>query len=330
MSTPSAFNMGNSNGTYQLPPGISTVSSEVDWLYYFIFWSSVAFFVAIVLTMTWFGWRYRYRGPGPAPQSTGDHTKLELAWTFSPLIFLVFLFHWGFQGYVKAAVAPPDTIDIRVRGMQWNWEFEYPNGMVQLNELVVPVHKPVRLLMSSSDVLHSFFVPAFRLKKDVVPGMYTTMWFEATKVANAQVFCTEYCGAPEEKDGNVGHSNMLAMIKVVPQAQYDDFLSKGPAIPDGITPAQWGAQLFAKNQCNTCHGVDGVATQPAPNLKGLLGRKERFSDGAELVADENYIRESILNPQKRIVAGYTNVVMPMFRMPDRQIDAIILYIKGLN
>lgn len=322
--------MNNRQGTIQLPPALSTIAAEIDWVYYVLFWGSVVTFVLITATMFAFIWRYRYRGQPRRLEELGNHTKLELFWTFSPLIFLALLFHWGFQSYVRAAVPPPNTIDIRVRGMQWNWEFEYPNGMVQLNELVVPVHKPVRLVMSSSDVIHSFFIPSFRLKKDVVPGMYTTLWFEATQVGDQQVFCSEYCGAPEAKDGNLGHSNMLATIHVVQQAQFDEFLAKGPAIPADLTPAQWGEQLYAKNQCNTCHAVDGVAVQPAPNFKGLWGRKERFTDGSEVTADENYIRQSILQPQSKIVAGYTNVVMPMYRLPDRQIDALIAYMQTLK
>lgn len=318
--------------TFQLPAATSTFAGEIDWLYYFIYWSSLVFFIAIMGVMLWFIVRYRRRqGQDGAIGAPTEHaTKLELFWTFAPLIFLFFLFDWGFKSYVKASVAPAESITVRVRGMQWNWEFEYDNGMVQLNELLVPVDTPVRLVMSSSDVIHSFFVPEFRIKKDVVPGMFTTQWFEATEKKEVQVFCTEYCGAPEGKEGNVGHSAMLAKVKVVSRKEYDDFLANGPAMPEGMTPVAWGESLYKGNQCNACHGIDGVSQQPAPNFKGLWGRQENLADGNKVQVDENYLKESILYPQKKIVAGYSQVQMPMFRLPDRQLDALIAYIKTLE
>ena len=317
--------------TFQLPEQASTLASEVDWLYYFLFWSSVIFSIAIMGVMIYFIVKYRRKAYNDRPGVWGNHIKLELFWTFSPLIFLFALFLWGFEGYIKSAVVPANAIDVRVRGMQWNWEFEHSNGMVEkLNHLTVPVGEPVRLIMSSSDVLHSFFVPAFRVKRDVVPGMYTTLWFEAKKKGDYQVYCTEYCGAPPSIEGNVGHSNMLATIHVVGREAYNKLLKEGPAMPEGLTPAQWGALLYKEYSCTTCHHVDGKSMQPAPNFKGLWGRKEVFTDGSSLIADENYIKESILQPQAKIVKGYNKVIMPPFRMPDKQIDAIIAYIRSLG
>lgn len=317
------------DGTIQLPAQLSTLAAEVDWLYYFIFWLSVVFFVGIVGSMFYFVWRYRERASHKA-KPTGHSTLLEIGWTCAPLVILFFLFHWGFEGYIASAVAPADAIDIRVRGMQWNWEFEHENGMLQMNELTVPEGRPVRLIMSSSGVLHSFFVPAFRVKQDVVPGRYTTLWFQPTEKGRVQVYCTEYCGAPPGASGNVGHSAMMAVIDVVEVEKYERFLAEGPAMPEGLTPAGWGEQLVGKYGCRTCHNVDGVTKMPAPNFKGLVGRQETLVGGESVDVDRNYIRQSILQPQSQIVAGYQNILMPPYRMPDKQIDAIFAYMKSLN
>ena len=221
----------------------------------------------------------------------------------------------------------PDVMSWWRRG---NWEFEHENGMTQLNELTVPEKTPIKLVMSSSDVLHSFYIPDFRVKKDVVPGMYTSLWFEATKKGDVQVYCTEYCGAPPGAEGNAGHSSMLAKIHVVSRDEYAKFLAEGPPIPAGLSPAQWGEQLYSQNGCKTCHNVDGFTKLPAPNFKGLWNRQERFTDGSAVTVDENYIRESILQPQAKIVAGYQNILMPPYRLPEKQLDAIIAYIKSLE
>ena len=335
--------MQGKEATIQLPAQLSTLAPEVDWLYYFIYWVSVIFFVGIVGVMMYFALKYRRRSKTDRPEAMGDHTMLEIFWTASPILLLIPLFFWGFEGYVKASVAPEDAIDVRVRGSQWNWEFEYENGMIsgevfedeQGNKhpvLVVPEKRPVRLIMSSSDVLHSFYVPAFRIKKDVVPGMYSTAWFEATKKGMVQVFCTEYCGAPEGKDGNQGHSNMLGKVRVVDQKEFDKFLAEGPKMPDECEgdPACWGKILYENKQCGTCHGVDGVSQQPAPNFKGLWGRMETMSDGKVIKVDENYVRESILMPQAKIVKGYEGVLMSLYRFSDNEVDALIAYIKSLK
>jgi len=324
---------GRPEGTLQLPPQQSTLARDVDELYYFIFWSSVVFFVAVTVTMLYFVFRYRRRR-GVEAQPTGHATKLEVFWTVSPLVFLFVLFQWGFSGYVDSAIAPADAIQIRARGSQWQWEFEYPNGMTAMNELTVPVDQPVKLTLSSSDVLHAFFVPAFRVKRDAVPGMYTTLWFEATELGDVQVFCAEYCGAPPGAQG-AGHSAMLATIHVVTQQEYDDFLAGGPGPPADCQAQEninvcWGQQLYRTSGCAACHNIDGIAQAPAPNFRGLFGRTEQLADGSSIHVDENYLRESVLQPQAKVVQGYANVVMPPFRLSDNQIDAVIAYIQSLE
>ncbi len=360
------------DGTLQLPPQLSTIAPEVDEMYYFVYWVSVAFTVAIFAAMIWFMWRYRRR-PGVKAKPTGHSTALEIGWTFAPLILLVIMFHQGFTGYVRGAVAPQDSIEVRVRGMQWNWEFEHRGGVIDdLNYLRVPVSTPVRLVMSSSDVLHSFFVPSFRVKRDVVPGMYSTLWFEAThltgeqvceqdsdcpegfwcgmvppggseRLCNIPIFCTEYCGAPtgitrsafDEGGRNTNHSTMMGDLAVITTEAYDEFIEIGPPPPgecgsgDNVDSACWGQNLHGQ-YCAACHSVDGVAQAPAPNWKGLFGNTRQFADGSSATADENYIRQSILQPQSQIVQGYANVNMPPFRLSDKQLDAIIAYMRSLN
>lgn len=312
---------------------MSAFAREVDWLYDFIWWWSAFFFVLITALVVWFVVKYRRR-PGHRAEPTGHNTPLELTWTFLPVILLVFLFHKGFQQYMEGMVAPADALEVRVRGMQWNWEFEYENGGVDMNELVVPVDTPIKLVMSSSDVLHAFFVPEFRVKRDVVPGQYTSLWFEADETGTAPIYCAEYCGAPEG-EGNVGHSDMLGTVRVVPREEYEQHIEAIFEPPEECEDADnpqacWGEILFTENGCNACHNVDGVTQQPAPNFVGLWQAERPLTTGETVVADENYIRESILQPQAEIVAGYEAVMMPPFRLNDKEIDAVIAYIKELS
>ncbi|MFW5875575.1 MAG: cytochrome c oxidase subunit II [Myxococcota bacterium] len=319
--------------SFDLPPAMSTYATEVDWLYDFIWWWCAGLFLGIMLLVVLFVIRYRRR-PGVRAEPTGHHTALELAWTFLPLILLVFLFHKGFEQYMEGIIAPADALEVRVRGMQWSWEFEHENGATETDELWVPEGEPVKLVMSSSDVLHSFFIPEFRVKRDVIPGQYTTVWFEATDQGEAQVYCAEYCGAPSG-DGNAGHSNMLAKINIVSREEYETHINELGGPPGECEGADdpaacWGESLFSDKGCTACHGVDGQQDQPAPNMQGLWGRSEQLASGESVDVDENYIRESILQPQAEIVEGYTGVVMPPFQLDDKEIDALIAYIKSLS
>ena len=353
--------MTEPQGTVQLPPQLSTIAPEVDDMYYLIYWISVVFFVVITGAMLYFMYKYRRR-PGRKAKAPGHATALEIAWTVAPLFLLVYLFHMGFQTYIHGSVAPDDAVDVRVRAMQWNWEFEHPGGVIdEMNLFKVPVNKPVRVIMSSSDVLHSLFIPAFRVKRDAVPGMYTSLWFEATELTDDRecevdadcpeahqcgrngtcalpLFCTEYCGAPQNIQDSAGrntnHSTMMADVRVITQEAYQEFLELGPPPPPECEGSDdmmecWGEQLYAVNGCVGCHRVDGSAG-PAPTWQGLWGAQRAFDGGGSAVADENYIRESILQPQANIVEGYTAVNMPPYRLSDRQIDAIIAYMQTLS
>lgn len=362
-------------GTLQLPPPLSTIAPEVDQTYMLIYWISMVFMVLITGAMLWFMWKYRRR-EGNKPKPTGHSTALEIAWTFSPLILLVYLFHEGFTGYMHGAIAPEDSVEIRVRGMQWNWEFEHRNGVIdELNVLKVPVGTPVQLIMSSSDVLHSFFIPTFRVKRDVVPGMYSTLWFQSDYLTDARpctedadcdeghwcggrigqdnrtcalpAFCTEYCGAgagitrsafddPDGEGRNTNHSTMMTDVRVITQEAYQRFINEGPPPPaacgtgDDIDEACWGEQIYQTSGCTACHSVDGVQQQPAPNWAGIWGNARPFTDGETRQGDAEYIKQSILQPQSQIVNGYAGVNMPPYRFSDKQLDAIVAYIRSLR
>ncbi|MGA3121493.1 MAG: cytochrome c oxidase subunit II [Polyangiaceae bacterium] len=350
------MNEQNAPATYQLPPQMSTVAAEVDWLYYFIYWLSVVLFVAIVGAMIYWAIKYRER-PGHKAEPTGHNLPLELAWTIAPIFILVFLFHKGFQGYLDMTIAPPNAIEIRVNAKQWSWEFVYPNGGSS-DKLHVPVHKPVKLVMASADVLHSFFVPALRIKRDVVPGMYTTVWFEATQTGKDDIACAEYCGGRSEGPGGelpyeptndpdnpyvsgqmTGHWAMHSRVYVELQEDFDKFVksigdkcdayrSEGKICPGEVAAAE-GQKLSVSKGCVACHTTTGMRLV-GPSWKDIWG-KEESTDKGDVLVDENYIRESILAPQAKIVTGF-QAVMPTFsgQISDPEIDELIAYIKSLK
>ena len=313
----------NGESTVQLPAQWSTTAASVDWVYYFVYWLSVVFFVAICAATLYFVVKYRRHAGNLIPRNVPLHnTVLEITWTIAPVFLLALLFHWGFEGFMNLRVHPANAFEIRVRAKKWLWEFEYPNGMHTLREMTVPVNRPVRLILSSDDVLHSFFVPAFRIKQDAMPGSYTSLWFTANRTGNTDIFCTEYCGT--------GHSSMLGTVKIVTEAQFETFLREGVGPRAGETPPQWGARIYQEAACVTCHSTDG-SPKTGPTWRGLFGHNVDLNDGTSVMADENYIRESILNPNARVVRGF-QPVMPTFRgtLQDRQIDALIAYIRTLH
>ncbi len=310
--------------SFQLPPAMSTAAAEIDWLYNFLFYFSLVFTVIITALTLYFVVKYK-RVKGVKAEPTQDHTKLELFWTITPLVFIVMLFHWGFQAYIKNATAAEGSTEIRVRGKRWSWSFEYPTGDSEPNDLWLPVNRPIKLILSSEDVLHSFFVPEFRQKRDAVPGMYSFIAFTPNKLGDAQIYCAEYCG----KD----HSAMLGRVHVVTEEEYKkhvDELSKMPKefadLGAAKGPVAWGEALFKKNSCNTCHSMTGTRIV-GPALNGIFGTMQPTDKGS-VMADENYIRESLLRPQAKIVTGYENAAMPPFVFKDAQIDALIAYLKS--
>jgi cytochrome c oxidase subunit 2 len=314
--------------TFQLPRSMSEGAPPVDDLYMDIYWFSMVFTVVITVSMVYFILKYR-RKKGVRAERTKDLTKLELFWTITPLAFIVVLFHIGFETYIKNATAAENAMEIRVRAKKWSWEFEYPTGSREAKELYLPVNQPVKFVISSDDVLHSFYIREFRLKRDAVPGLYSYIAAKPTELGDAQVFCAEYCGT--------SHSDMLATVHVVTEEEYKKHLDEMDKMPEkcgdsgneACTPALWGRQLFVKNGCPTCHSVDGTKGN-APSLKGVFATMQPLQTGDEVMADENYVRESILRPQAKIVRGFTNIQMPTFVFKDPQVDALIAYVKSLK
>jgi cytochrome c oxidase subunit 2 len=306
--------------TFQLPLQAAEGAAEIDGLYYFVYWFSVIFFVAIVGAMLYFVWAYRRR-KGVKAEPTKDLTKLELFWTITPLIFIVYLFHVSFAVYIKNVTVAEGAMEIRVRAKKWAWEFEYPTGSREPGVLYLPVGKPAKLVLSSEDVLHSFYVPAFRAKRDAVPGVYSHIALTPTVKGEYQVFCAEYCGT--------SHSGMLAKVYVVSEEEYVKHLDDIDKPPPGQTPAEWGKSLFEKSGCPTCHSRDG-SRLVGPSLKGVAGTMQPIIGGPAVMADENYLRESILRPQAKIVEGYTQQQMPPFVFKEPQLDAMIAYLKTLK
>ena len=307
-----------------MPAGASTFSSGIDSLFNFIVWGSTLLFFAIVAITLYFIVKYRRRHAGHnynGPHVT-HNTFLELAWTVPPLILVTIIFYWGFSDFLKMSVAPQNGEEIRVVGKKWLWQFEYKNGTKTLGELVVPVNTPIKLIMSSEDVIHSFYVPNFRIKRDVLPNRYTTQWFQAKRVGNFQVFCTEYCGD--------GHSEMLASVRVLSHKDYVKWLKEAGSVSPDMPLDQVGEKVYAAKACITCHSIDGSA-KTGPTWKGLFGSTRKLVGGTSVVADENYIRESIKNPAAKVVEGF-GPVMPPYEglLSDREIDGVIEYIKKLK
>lgn len=314
--------------SFQLPASMADTAPPVDKAYDFIFWFSAVFTLAVTVAVVYLVIKYR-RKPGVKPEPTGHFFKLELFWTITPIIFIVFLFHAGFTGYIRNATAAEGATEIRVRGKKWSWEFEYPTGDRVPGELTLELGRPYKMIISSDDVLHSFFIPEFRVKRDAVPGQYSFVQFTPTKAGRAHLFCAEYCGT--------SHSAMIAEVKILPPDEYKEWektLGSCTGTPEECEPAKWGERLYVKNGCATCHGPGGSgelggAKAIGPKLAGIFGHEVELTTGT-VVADENYLRESILRPNAKIVAGYTTVQMPPFVMKDQQLDAIIAYMKSLK
>ena len=308
------------------PIQASAHASAVDTLFNFIMYLCFFFFVLIVGAMVYFIVKYRRKGNGPERTSPikGNHT-LEIVWSVIPGILLVLIFAWGFKDWLAIAVVPANAMEVRVSGQKWNWTFTYPKEGIVSADLVVPAGQPVKLVMTSKDVLHSFYIPDFRIKRDVVPGKYSVLWFEPSEEATHQIYCTEYCGTE--------HSNMLSKVKVVSSAKYEEWLANGGDEDGGIPVplADKGKKLYEQRGCVACHSIDGT-NKVGPTWKGLYGSARKFTDGSALAAaDENYIRESILVPNAKIVAGYAGV-MPSYQgqLNDKQLESIIEYIKTLK
>lgn len=308
----------NDGGSFWLPEALSTLAPEVDSLFYFVTWASAILFFGVVGAMIYLAIRYRRRSEEHIPAPVEPSKVIEVSWIVFPTVLVLIVFIWGFKVYIRQNVAPPDSYEIRVTASSWKWDFEYPNGTISTGELHVPVDRPVRMVMSSTDVLHSFFIPVFRVKQDVLPDRYSSVWFQATKEGEYDIFCTEYCG--------MGHAAMLAKVVVESQDEFEEWLATAGVDEDMPLP-EYGEQLYNQQQCVACHSIDG-SPGIGPTLQGLFGSQEQLADGSTATVDENYLRESILEPGAKIVAGYQNVMPAAYsNMNERQINALIEFIK---
>jgi cytochrome c oxidase subunit 2 len=286
---------------------------------------SVVCTVAICGAMLYFAIKYRQRDGADheTPMIEGNAT-LEVIWTVFPTIVVVWVAYLGYDAYVDIRTVPQNAMEVNVMARKWAWDFEYANGKKTAGELVVPVDEPVKLIMTSKDVIHSFFVPVMRTKMDVIPGRYTYQWFRPIKTGDFQVFCTEYCGDE--------HSRMLARLKVLPKAEFERWLADRSEEQKlaAMTPADRGKEIYAK-QCITCHSLDG-SPKIGPSWLKLFKKKETLSDDSTIDVDENYLKESILDPQAKIVKGFPAGGMPSFsgQLSDDDIHGVIEFIKTVD
>ncbi|MCA9810534.1 MAG: cytochrome c oxidase subunit II [Candidatus Dadabacteria bacterium] len=309
-----------------IPEVASNLAGKVDGVLLTITLLSLFFFVLITVILVVFAVKYRRkRDDEETPYITGSE-PLEIIWTVIPSILLIALFVYGFVVYKEMRTPPADSVDITVTGKQWLWTFDYYNGKKTLNELYVEQNRPVRLVMMSDDVLHSFFVPGFRVKQDVLPGRYVQLWFTPTKIGTFDIFCAEYCGT--------GHSVMLGKVNVLSPEAYDIWENGLPGEGGGavasLPPAELGEKIYKEKGCNACHSIDG-STLVGPSFKGVFGHTVELADGSNVDADENYLRQSILEPQSQVVKGF-QPVMPSFKgiLSDDEVTAVIAYIKTLK
>jgi cytochrome c oxidase subunit 2 len=301
-----------------LPEQASSFAGHVDALYLFLIAVTAFFSLLIGALVVVFAIKYRRRSPDEVALEVHESGMLEIVWTVIPFGICMVIFLWGASVFFRITRPPTNAMDIYVTAKQWMWKLQHTDGHREMNELHVPIGQPVRLTMASEDVIHSFFVPAFRFKRDVVPGRFSVAWFEATKPGKYHLFCAEYCGTR--------HSNMIGWVYAMTPADYQAWLAGGTP---GETLASAGAKRFVENACNTCHGEQKGAR--GPSLNGLFGRAVRLQNGQTVLADEAYIRESIVNPQARLVEGYPPI-MPTFQglISEEGLLQLTAYIKSLS
>lgn len=345
-----------------------TSQPHADEMFMWLFWFCTFWFVLLMTLMVVFVVRYRRKKGAIAPRSASHNTTLEIAWTLIPSLFLVYIFFKGFWGYMDKSVVPADAIEMNLTGFRWSWRVEYPNGAESnltatigarpVPVFYMPAERPVKFRMNSSDVMHSFWVPDFRAKFDLLPNRYTNFWFSAKNpmetpghrlhpssqadelaaqgpgIVSAPyipelagvpytdhwVFCAEYCGTE--------HSEMAAIIRIVPEDAYNRWLT---TIGDGNkTPVELGRSLYVSKGCVSCHSIDG-SPNTGPTWKGVYGQEVQFTSGGKAIRDENYIRESILVPGAHIVQGYSNQMSSYQGLvTEKQLDSLIAFIKALG
>jgi cytochrome c oxidase subunit 2 len=303
------------------PERASANAGQVDALYGYLLVVGIGMTALIFFFVAFFAIKYRRRSPdAPAPRAIHGSIPLEITWSTIPFLAMLVMFAWGTKLYFQNYTPPrSDTLDIYITGKQWMWKVQYPDGQREINELHVPTGRAVKLTLASEDVVHSFYIPAFRLKHDVVPGSYQTYWFEATKPGRYHNFCAEYCGT--------NHSAMTGWVTVMEPVAYESWLSGGSGTGSML---EQGEKLFTQYGCVTCHLVDNQGR--CPSLRNVFGHPVELENGRTVVADEAYVRESILNPNAKIVKGYKRDIMPVFQgqINEDGLLQLIVYVKSLS
>ncbi len=301
------------------PEAASTVAGEVDAIYFFGLAVAAFFSLLIAVLVLWFAVRYRRRSEDEIGRPEKAAVLLEIGWSVIPLLILMVMFAWGAKVFYHVRRPPENALEYYVTAKQWMWKFQHPDGNREINHLHVPAGQAIKLIMTSEDVIHSFFVPEFRVKQDVLPGRYTYLWFQSDRPGRYTLFCNEYCGAE--------HSLMIGSVTVMEPGDYEAWLSAKEPVAGGQQLT--GEELFSLQVCDTCHKPDSAAR--APMLWGLYGEEVAMADGSVAIADEDYLRESILNPGARIVKGY-DAIMPTYagRLSEDELLQLILYIKSIG
>jgi cytochrome c oxidase subunit II len=305
-------------GTPLFPEQASTMATRVDSLYFFLIGITAFFSLLIAGLILAYAIKFRRRTPDGIGATIHGGLMLEITWSVIPFLITMVLFVWGASVFFAMSRPPDETLNVYVVGKQWMWKFQHLDGQREINELHVPVGRAVKLIMTSEDVIHDVFVPAFRVKADVIPGRYTNLWFTPTKPGTYHLFCAEYCGTR--------HSGMVGQVVVMEPNDYQTWLSGGAG--EGSL-ASAGQKLFNDLACNTCHRPDAQGRGPV--LQNLFGKTVELASGERIVADEAYIRESILNPQAKITAGY-QPIMPTFQgqVTEEGLLELIEYVKTLK
>lgn len=308
--------------SYWFPPPASTFAKDVDSLYMYIGYISAVFFILIVVAMVWCSLKYRRR-PGYEGDSRALHNNaLEIIWTVIPTLIVVWIFAEGVKGYMDMTTPPPSTIDVNVTARKWGWTFQYPNGAIS-DKLHVPVDKASRMRMRSEDALHAFYVPAFRCKADIVPGRVTTLWFEPILKGEFDLFCAEYCGDE--------HSNMITTVTVHDEEGYEKWLKEAAKPPENIVAH--GLWLYERQGCKGCHSMELGKKIVGPSFAESFGTDQKMAGGASVKVDPDYVRQSILEPQKRIREGFQAASqMPSYqgKLKENEILALTAFIEALK
>jgi cytochrome c oxidase subunit 2 len=309
------------------PGRASSIAPHVDAVMFFVLAIAIFFSALIAILIVGFSIKYHYRRQADRSNAPTFNLAIELVWTGVPLVLVLVMFGWGARVYINEHQPPPGALEIYVLGKQWMWKVQHPEGAREINSLHIPVGRPVKLIMTSQDVIHSFYVPDFRVKQDVLPGRYSSEWFEATAPGRYHLFCAEFCGTL--------HSGMVGWVTAMKPTEYARWLANPEAQPGlssgqaGVSMVASGERLFTRLACVTCHRADGHGTGPA--LNGLIGSRVRLANGRALTADEAYIRESIVHPMRDVVRGY-QPTMPTFegQVGEEELMQLVAYIKSLS